>query len=96
MESLDRDPLVDEQPGGAHQRMPGELEFELGGEDSHLAALAIVDEDGLGVAEFGGDGLTLRLGHLGAMEEDAELVAAAAVRGAEHAQHVEGGHGRQL
>ena len=43
------------------------------------AALAVVDEDGLGVAQVARDRLALALGHLGAVEEDAERVAARAV-----------------
>ena len=53
---------------------------------------AVVDEDRLAEAELGGDPLALGLGHLPAVEEDAERVAPLAVLVDEDAEDVELGH----
>ncbi len=71
--------------------MPGQRQLDLGREDPQLGALAIVDEHRLGEAEVAGDGLAPVLRYLAAVHEHAQWVAAAAVGGAEHPDHVEGG-----
>ena len=53
------------------------------------AALGVVDEHGLAEAELRGERLPLvPVGHHGALADDAELVAVAAVRPAEDAEYV--------
>ena len=73
------DAALAQQPRRADQRVARERQLDLRGEDPHLAALGVVDEHGLGEAEVARDRLALGLGHLGAVEEHAERVAAAAV-----------------
>ena len=73
--------------------MPGERELDRRREDPQLARLAVVDEDGLGEAEVGGDGLAVGGRDRAAVEEDAEGVAALAVGAEEDAERVQGGHG---
>ena len=72
--------------------MAGERELAAGREDPDRALRGIVDEDRLGEAEVARDGLATLGRDRGAVEEDAERVAAAAVRADEHAEDVELGH----
>jgi hypothetical protein len=74
--------------------MPGERQLHLRGEDAHLAALAIVDEHGLGEPEVACDRLPALLWDLGAVEEHPERVAVRAVDRREHAQDMKDRHVR--
>lgn len=69
--------------------MTREWQLHPRGEDPQRAALAAVDEHRLGEAEVVGDCLAIRGVHLGAVEKDAELVAAAPVGGTEYAEDVQ-------
>jgi hypothetical protein len=88
---------VAEQPGGADERMAGERQLDRRRVDPQLAARAVVDEHGLGEAQLRSDGLPLGRGHGGAVEHDAERVAARSVGADEDAQRVQGGrrHGAE-
>ena len=70
--TVDRRSDLAQQPRRPDQRMPGERQLDLGGEDPHLASPSIVNEHRLGEAEIGRDRLALGLGHRSAVEEDAE------------------------
>ena len=75
-----------QQPGAADERVTGERQLDLGGEDAQFGPLDVVDEHRLGVAELGRDRLARCLGHLRSVEKHAERIAAAAVGRAEHPQ----------
>jgi hypothetical protein len=67
----------------------GEVQLDRGGEDPQLAALGVVHEHGLAETEIGGDGLAVRRGHLGAVEEHPQGVAGLSKLAAEHPQDMQ-------
>jgi hypothetical protein len=72
--------------------MAGERQLAAGSEDPDRAFGCVVDEDGLGESEPGGNRLPALPRDGRAVEEDAERIAAAAVRPDEHPEDVDGDH----
>ena len=65
--------------------MAGERQLDRRREDLQRAGRGVVDDDGLGEAEVRGDGLARRGRDRGAVEQDAERVAAGPVGAEEDA-----------
>ena len=68
--------------------MAGERDLDRRREDPDLGAAGVIDEDRLREPELGRNPLPLAVRHLGAVEEDAERVAAAVVGGDENPEDV--------
>ena len=78
-----------EQPRGADERVARERELDGRREDLQRAGRGVVDDDGLGEPQVGGDGLAGGGRDGGAVEQDAERVAPGPVGAEEDAEGVE-------